>query len=118
MRSDETILDRLVALADPTGNGQLTSAYEGVTTHSLYRRRPIPVTIRGVRYPSIAYAATVLNRDKQTVRRAMYNRTLDTLQPKHHWIIEGMDFDSIGEAAEFFKEPKNVVRKNATKVYS
>ena len=115
----ETNFDYLTGLADPTGNGLITSSFfdSDPNPQPFFRRRNQHVTIRGVPFRSYKQAAAALNIDPSTVRKAALAGRADKLMPRHWWEVEGIEFRTIQEAADFFSMPTKVVRECAKKFY-
>lgn len=114
----ESNLDYLSGLADPTGNGRITSSFiESDPNPQPLRRRGHRVMIRGVLFRSYKRAAEALGISRSAVRDAALAGEPDRLMPRHWWEVEGIEFQTIQEAADFFKMPPRLVRGCAKKFY-
>ena len=80
--------------------------------------RPIPVTIRDHWFPSYTAAAEAIGVTVSSVRLADLNGRLDSLQPRHWWEIEGLEFRTLPDASEFFGTPVKDLRPHAHKKYA
>lgn len=114
----ESNLDYLSGLADPIGNGLITSvSMESDPNPKPLRRRAHRVMIRGKLFRSYKRAAEAFGISHTTVRRAALSGTADCLMPRHWWEIEGIEFNTIKEAAEFFQISTKTARACAKKLY-
>lgn len=116
MYKSDTFMEHLVALADPTGGGKVTSRFDKPLDGIHLKRKSVPVIIKGKKYPSMSYAALALGVHLSTIINARNNRKLDEIQVPYHWEVEGVDFKTLREASEFFQENVSKIRKYANKI--
>lgn len=114
----ETDYDHLMQLVDPTGQGLITSfEMESDQNPVPYMRKAQPVMIRGHRFASITQAAQRLGVGKDTIRRAIATDTLDDVRPKHMWKVDGLEFETLVDAAIYFDKSVKYIRARAEPVH-
>lgn len=113
MRWIETSFEHLVKLADPTGNGLITSS-EMPSDTPPWMRPAQPITIRGKYFPSMTTAARALGVSTTRLRKAVKMGVADNLRPRGYWLVRDEEFATLIDAAVKFNTTTASIRKEAT----